>query len=646
MAKKEDLNKVFSEYDAFLASIGLGLPKENKPKASVFDKSKEEKNKKDVNLLGKELEKSIYTRENFISGYRKIILSMYDKNPSLMLKNGFDEFEITELKKNHAKLTKNDYCQIVSKIFRNKEIYDFFLGSLLPEVKKVYEAMIWREMLSAEGIFAETGIEIYESIEKKRFQNKTYYEKELIKEFLVLSIETESSYDYNSSSYIKNFSVELPIQLRRVLMEYYEKPLHYNLIPLSEPPISAYIAQNELEIFVTLPNLITYNQQGNIKTSGPGKVMANTLGKIRKTLNINELYPETAPKELQQLKTYLLASLVVCESKTKKEETFVGILKSYINNVYIKKYHSHTHILTSLKGGHHLYNIQNTESKLLEILRQLPINQWVSMQNVIDFASLRNYDLNIASVYEMCNYLNYEVDGKYGKEKKAITKTNYKKFVNEPLLKGTLMFWSCYGLLDIAYDTVDTSQIGTTYYSVYDGIKAVRLTNLGAYILGLKQEYEAPTVKQSYNLIFSTDNLIILAEGETNITDNLLVNYADKVSSNRYAVSNESFLKNVGSKKELKIKIDIFKQVISNQLPPNWKEFFSNLDQKVHPLTQVDEVMVFKIPTNDPELIKLLIQNQAIKKLLIKAEDYQIIVLKKDYPTLRTKLKTYGYLLN
>jgi hypothetical protein len=246
----------------------------------------------------------------------------------------------------------------------------------------------------------------------------------------------------------------------------------------------------------------------------------------------------------------------------------------------------------------------------------------------------------------MCNYLTYEVEGNYSKEKKSIKKINLKTFIEEPILKGNIMLWSCYGLLDIAYDDIDTTQLGKTYFSVYDGIKALKLTNLGAYILGKTSQYEAPLIKKSYDLTLSSENLIIKVDGETTITDNLLGTFADKIGSNRYTISNETFLKNINSKKELKIKIDTFKQIISTDLPANWKTFFSILEKKIHPLTPIEEVLVFKIPNDDPELIKLLIQNPIIKKLLIKAEDYQIIVTKKDYPTLKTKLKAFGYLLN
>ena len=635
------MKKIFDDYDAFMAAMGLGVTKETKPKPSTFGKSVEE-----TSLLGKELDKSSYKRDNYMQGYRKLILRMFENDSDLMKKHGFREIENMDLKNNYSKITKSEYANMVAKLFKNKEIYAYFLESLPSETKQVFECLIWKNELTDTEVMVETGVSIFTQTEKKGFGGKAYIERDFDKELMLLVNDVNSTYDYTTNSYTKVFTVEIPVELRRVLRDYYDKPLHYDFIPLNEAPKTTYVSNCESEIFINLPNLLSYNQQGDIKTSGSGKVMVSTLGKIRKSLNINELYPNSEVKELQSLKTYLLASLVTCESKPKKEETLVGILKNYIDKVYTKKFNSHASILTSLKGAHNIYNINDVESNFIEIVRQMPVDKWITIENVISFVTLRDYNFQISSVYEMCNYLSYEVEGQYSKEKKQLKKNDINKFVVEPILKGNMMLWACYGLLDIAYDDVDTSALGETYYSNYDGIKAVRLTNLGAYLLGKITEYNAPTVKQSYNMTFSTENLIILVEGETGITDNLLANYADKVGSNRYAVSNESFLKNVTNKKELKVKIDVFNQVINSNLPANWKAFFNMLDKKINPLTQLNEVTVFKIPSDDPELIKLLIQNQAIKKLLIKAEDYQIIVSKKDYPTLKTKLKAYGYLLN
>ncbi len=322
------------------------------------------------------------------------------------------------------------------------------------------------------------------------------------------------------------------------------------------------------------------------------------------------------------------------------------MLKDFVEKTYRSKYHSHIHLLTHIKGGHHLYQVRDVESEFLKVLKMLPVDEWIGTENFIDYTIFRGHEFMLADLRQMSNYLTYDIPGRYGKERKEIKKNNYRKFCNEPIIKGNIMLWASFGLLEIAYDHVDTTEIGRTYFSNYDGVKALKLTRLGAYILGISSEYQAPKVKQSYELNLSADNLIILVEGETALTDNLLANYADKIGANRYAVSNDSFLKSVTNKKDLKLKIDLFQQLINLNLPPNWQAFFMSLDKKINPLTALKEVLVFKIPSDDPELVKLLIQNQEIKKLLIKAEDYQIIVLQKDYPALRNKLKSFGYLLS
>lgn len=644
---------MFTEYNDLLERMGLSVRSENVPKPSTFGEELEEttsnkaakKKNSTPNLLAKELDGSNYKRESF-THFRKIILAMYEDNAVLMQKNGYENADFLALKNSYSAITKSQYCVIISGLFGNNEIYDFFLSHLTPEVKTVWDAMIWEGSLADTDILAFTGVNIASNTERKYHGDKSYIESELRKEFKILVHEIDSKYDFASRSYLKTFTLEMPLELKRVLRDYYEKPTNYNFNPLQETPKTEYVTTSETEIFVNLLNLVTYNQQGNIKKSGSGKVMASSANKMRKNLNITEFYDNLVAKELQNLKTYLLASLVVSEDTPPKEQTVIAMLKSLVEKTYPSKYHSHIHLLTHIKGGHHLYQVRDVESEFLNVLKMLPVDAWISTENFVDYTIFRGHEFTLADLRQMSNYLTYDIPGKYGKERKEIRKNNYRKFCNEPIIKGNIMLWASYGLLEIAYDTVDTTEFGKTYFSNYDGVKALKLTRLGAYILGVNKDYEAPKVKLNYELNLSQDNLMILVEGETTLTDNLLANYADKIGANRYAVSNESFLKSVTSKKDLKLKIDLFKQVINSDLPQNWETFFVTLDKKINPLTAVKEVLVFKIPSDDPELVKLLIQNQEIKKLLIKAEDYQIIVLQKDYTTLRNKLKSFGYLLS
>ena len=97
MAKERDLDNLFNDYDKFMASIGLGIQKDNKPKPSVFGNSKDELSK-----LSKELDKGLYKRENFMQGFRNPLLNMFAANMALMLENDFSEADYVNLKTNYA----------------------------------------------------------------------------------------------------------------------------------------------------------------------------------------------------------------------------------------------------------------------------------------------------------------------------------------------------------------------------------------------------------------------------------------------------------------------------------------------------------------------------------------------------------------
>ena len=160
MAKERDLDNLFNDYDKFMASIGLGIQKDNKPKPSVFGNSKDELSK-----LTKELDKSLYKRENFMQGFRKPLLDMFAANTALMLDNDFSEADFVNLKINYAKTNKLEYCNLVAKIFKNKTVFECFLSSLDKDVRKVWDFLVWKEELSDEDILSETGISITTNIE-------------------------------------------------------------------------------------------------------------------------------------------------------------------------------------------------------------------------------------------------------------------------------------------------------------------------------------------------------------------------------------------------------------------------------------------------------------------------------------------------
>ena len=93
-------------------------------------------------------------------------------------------------------------------------------------------------------------------------------------------------------------------------------------------------------------------------------------------------------------------------------------------------------------------------------------------------------------------------------------------------------------------------------------------------------------------------------------------------------------------------KIKIFRQFISNELPPLWEQFFETLLRHCNPLKE--DKTAYKRYTLDPnnrELVQLITTDPALRQIVIRAEGYRILVKNDDLKKIETQLKKHGYLL-
>ncbi len=124
----------------------------------------------------------------------------------------------------------------------------------------------------------------------------------------------------------------------------------------------------------------------------------------------------------------------------------------------------------------------------------------------------------------------------------------------------------------------------------------------------------------------------------------MLKRFASKTSLNRYQVSNQSFLKACGTKEDLSEKIRLFRQVVGEDLPENWQQYFKELLDNCNPLKQVGPHAVFKLSRNKA-LITLVAQDPVLRRLVLKAEDHHVIVFRTHLARFKSRMKELGYLL-
>lgn len=182
--------------------------------------------------------------------------------------------------------------------------------------------------------------------------------------------------------------------------------------------------------------------------------------------------------------------------------------------------------------------------------------------------------------------------------------------------------------------------------SPFARVECLRLTALGRYALGIDSTYEAPHFDQQVYFELDPERLIIRSLVNPNPYEQLLKDSSVRISTNRYETSASSFLANCKSKDDVEKNITIFRQFISSDLPPLWKQFFDSLLQHCHPLKKdATSYQHYVVEPDNTDLIRLLTSDEKLRQLVVRAEGYRILVRVADQAKFESRLKQFGYLL-
>lgn len=540
-------------------------------------------------------------------------------------------------------------------VFQNREVYQEFLASLPLFLPPIIEKLVWQQYITKKEL---------ELMHPDPIMRESPYfrEKEILVPFGIFEIDKENIYhSWHSSSFaeeykILEFNLSLSAQVTDCIREYYTPPDGYTIreYALDEKDKTLKIFKAEPGIHSEIPRIIAYVSQGNIKYSEKGKPNAAGMAKMQRTLALQEFFDA---KEIHTSRCMLIAGLVYGYKLNNMAVESVKVIAHIINKNYFnipeQAYPQPIapFLLTRLKGLNYIYfNDFNTKLQLefRQILLQFPEKGWVSYDNIFTYLKTHFIDSNPIDKYYILNKLSIEVprERDYYSNTRSIKRTEISTIVTEPYIKANLFLLASLGIIDIAYTEVDTGKIfGKDWYSEYDGVKAVRLTSLGKYILGINKEYETPETTKN-KLIFDENSLIVRAEGDMALIQTVLGNYVSKASNNRYSFDTGFFLKDCKNSKEIIIKIANFKKSIGTKLPIYWENHLASLVQNAHVIKVQYHTYVFELPVGNKTLHHLMATDLIIKKLILKAEQFQILVTKSNLLKFKNRMKELGYLID
>jgi len=500
-----------------------------------------------------------------------------------------------------------------------------------PESKKLYHTLLWRnKIVKIEDVERLYGIDMTSHF----YKNGEHLQGNL-----------------SFISVVRNWRINgllIDENIRPILKLFTPLPDDFMISPIAHPLETKYRYTNEANI---LPVITTIQEMLEVDLIGMGgngeKPLAKTLTTLNTTTQNSEFFIQ---KDLNSLSMDIIVRSLYFfrEYRHTFEATphktlgkLIGLqmkdrLSFFISRIFL----SHMKKIR--------YNFAHMSQKpmwsiLADIIANMPKNDWVGMESIINYSLYRDYRCDLESPYTTSQYYFVESNDKelYADDE------HYNEIFFVPLHKALFFYLGAFGLAELKYDDPVSPHsiraMGKPYISPWDGLKYVKLTPLGQYVFGYNPKYTPPIHEAKLTTVkFDEYKPIITLEKEDTIMLAKIDPYVEKYDTNRYILSFAKIFKDCRSKKMLINKIDAFASFFSVPLPPHFNWYFDDIKAKANLLKPNTTQIVIELKP-DPKLLQLFASDKKIQELIIKASGYRIVVEKTNMAKLTKIIKENGF---
>ena len=264
-----------------------------------------------------------------------------------------------------------------------------------------------------------------------------------------------------------------------------------------------------------------------------------------------------------------------------------------------------------------------------EALSQLIPGRWVKVTELIRFMHSKGFDFDVAR-YAWKLYI---CDARYGN---LDGHGNWSIIEGRYLLAFLFEYAATLGLIDVAYthpagalpDYYDLWGIdGIDFLSRYDGLKYIRVNSLGAYALGIADQYYPPVFKVRPVLKVLPNNDIVITDGfSISPADKLFLGKTcKKVSASLWRISLKTILAAAQSGTETEEIISFLKSRSSEAIPQTVITLLNDAKKRTTRLSYAGRTHL--IECTDPVLVQLIASDRKLSRMCLPAGDRFIVVL-------------------
>jgi len=282
-----------------------------------------------------------------------------------------------------------------------------------------------------------------------------------------------------------------------------------------------------------------------------------------------------------------------------------------------------------------------------EALGQCMPGRWVKVEELIRFMHSKGLDLNVVR-YAWKLYI---CDPQYGR---LDDYGNWSIVEGRYLLAFLFEYAATLGLIDVAYihpagALSDYESLwgvdGIEFLSRYDGLKYIRINSLGAYVLGVTDQYYPPVLE-------TRPVLKVLPNHEIVVTDAVSISQADKlfldktckkISSSLWRISLRTLLDAAQSGTEAEEVFTFLNSRSSEPIPETVTVLLNDAKNRSTPLSYSGRAHL--IACKDPVLVRLISSDIKISKICLPAGDGYIVVLPGKEKEFIKALADIGYIV-
>jgi hypothetical protein len=568
-----------------------------------------------------------YHKEPLQEIFSKFIVPILKQRKDLVHKYDIDTGLLT---KTVSTIQKAPLSQIVAKFYCYSELLKALVDSFSEKEKKVLELVVWFKEVGEDKITKATGLKI--PTHRNNYRSEATIVPPFFSFFLIYNPTGYPYYNRNGQS-----TLSLPPELSKLLEPLVEQPKDYNLVEVPEiPSQEKLLYSTDLDIFADLPVVQMYLQQQEMKFNANGKPAITTLQKMKKYCNITEFFPEDkADKQRSTLRTLLLVA--IADSLPHNITDNIELIKHFYKEIKIGKFGMGAALLIDTN----IISKQYLKSKGMELFFQQVLpdfpsnNSWILVENIINSCIYKSLDVAYITSMDIV-YDNLIIQD--GDEKVQLDSSHHQEKLLGNSVRAYCFLLATLGMAEIAYqDEASTNP--------YETIRYVRLTELGKFITGRIKEYKAKNADIS-GLILDTNNLFISYQGDNKTALHVIDKVAKPITPHFFKVDKETLLADCNRPEEVLAKIQAFKKVVPAPIPTIWENFFDEMAAKAFKVKEKNDLIVFQIPKQQTELLQLFAKDGFLKTLIFRAEDYHIVIERKNVGKMKNYLKKFGFLID